>query len=89
MCECACTYVGAVEGGTRQTRSTGQCMLYVRSHMGLAFVCECAHIRVFERTHMFQLTAGAETDNQEGREPECANNSVVERSLSQRFAEMT
>ena len=29
-------------------------------------VCVCVHICVFKHAHMFQLTIGAEMDNQEG-----------------------
>lgn len=43
-------------------------------------VCEHAHLFVFKCTQKFQLTAGAQTDNQEGREPESVHFCHGERS---------
>lgn len=92
---CVCGHVCAAEtrreDRTSQTCSTGQCMSYVRSHVELEFVkvCVCAHIHVFKCTHMFLLTTGEETDNQEGREPGSVCTSAVGRDhRSQRFAKI-
>lgn len=64
-------------------------MLYEKPCGSGVCVCVYAHICVFRDTHMFQLTAGAEMDNQEGREPESVCTSVTERDhLSQRSAKV-
>lgn len=70
---------------------TGPCMLCARSYVQLDFVSVgvSMHTHMFKLTCMFQLPAGAEMDNQEGREPGSICTSVMGRGhLSERFSKI-
>lgn len=85
VCTCVCGCVFAAESRTedrtRQLCSTGQCTC-ARSHVALEFLAEGMLTRVCKLTHVFQLTAGAEMDHQEGRESGSVCTSVVGRAHS-------
>ena len=82
-CACVC----AVEG-TRPVHSTRECMLYVRSHVGLDFMCVCSHMCV--QTCTYVPAHNRSRNGQSGRELESGYTSAMERGhLSQRCAEIT
>lgn len=87
-CACVCAVERGREDRTRPVHSTRECMLHVRSHVGLEFVCVCSYM--FVQTYTYVPAHNRSRDGQSGRELESGSTSAVERGhMSQRFAEIT
>lgn len=65
-CACACAVEGGREDRLDGCTAQGMHVVCEEPRGPGVRVCVCVHLCVFKRAHMFQLTIGAEMDNQEG-----------------------